>query len=92
MIELTYPDGSQCWRPIHTVRAIYFKDTTMVARVEDDQTGELKTFEIKSWKVVDRGSNSKNKRFFEGLRSDVLELEEMLNGLRDDLSKVKSSQ
>ena len=87
MIEFTYPDGSRCWRPIHTVRAIYFKDTTMVARVEDDLSGELKTFEIKSWRVADRGSGLKSKRYFEGLRSDVHELEEMLNGLQKDLSK-----
>ena len=58
MIEFTYPDDSFCWRPIHTVRAIYFDNTRLVARVEDDQTNKLKEFEIKSWKIVDRGAQN----------------------------------
>lgn len=47
MIKIYYPDGTHCYRPLHTVHAVYTDESgTLVMRAETADRSGLKTFEI----------------------------------------------
>ncbi len=56
MIKYTYPDGTHCYRAIHTVQAVYTdEEGKLVSRaLKADQSG-FYTFEIKSFEVLEAG-------------------------------------
>ncbi len=56
MIRFNYPDGSHCYRALHTVHAVFFDPTgRLTARAETpDRTG-MYEFEITSFELVQSG-------------------------------------
>ena len=56
MIKYIYPDGSHCYRALHTAHAVYRNDDgKLIARAEmADQTG-MYEFEIKGFELLQAG-------------------------------------
>ena len=56
MIKYTYPDGTHCYRALHTVEAVYTDEAgKLVSRARTaDGTGTY-TFEIKGFEVLQPG-------------------------------------
>lgn len=56
MLKYTYPDGSHCYRAIHTAHAVFRNDDgKLIARAETpDQTG-MYEFEIKGFEILEPG-------------------------------------
>lgn len=55
MVRFIYPDDTFCFRPLHTVRAIFFDDSgSLVARVLKAD-GSPYVFEIKEFELIESG-------------------------------------
>ncbi len=56
MIKYIYPDGSHCYRALHTTNAVFRNDEGhLIARAEKaDQTG-MYEFEIKAFELLEPG-------------------------------------
>ena len=56
MLKYIYPDGSHCYRALHTAHAVYrTEDGKLMARAEKaDQTG-MYEFEIKGFEILQPG-------------------------------------
>ncbi len=56
MIKYIYPDGTHCYRALHTVQAIYTNDDgALVSRaLKADQTGYY-AFEIRGFEILQAG-------------------------------------
>lgn len=56
MIKYIYPDGTHCYRALHTVQAVYTNDEgKLVSRaLHPDQSGPY-TFEIKGFEILEAG-------------------------------------
>lgn len=56
MVKFLYPDGSHCYRAIHSVHAVYTADDgKLIARAEKaDRSGDYE-FEIKGFEVLSPG-------------------------------------
>lgn len=54
MLKYIYPDGTHCYRALHTVQAIYTnEDGKLVSRaLKADQSG-FYTFEIKGFEILE---------------------------------------
>lgn len=55
MIMFIYLDGTVCYRPVHTVMAVYFLENRMFARVRAEDEIKTKTFEIAKFSIVPDG-------------------------------------
>ncbi len=52
MIKYIYPDGSHCYRAIHTVHAVFRDDDgKLITRVHKPEGG-FKIFEIKGFEII----------------------------------------
>lgn len=56
MIKYIYPDGSHCYRALHTTHAVWHTDDgKLMARAMRPDNGELYEFEIKGFELVKPG-------------------------------------
>ena len=56
MLKYTYPDGTHCYRAIHTAHAVYTDaDGRLVARAEKPDRSGMYEFEIKCFEVLQPG-------------------------------------
>lgn len=56
MLKYTYPDGSHCYRAIHTAHAVYTNDEgKLVARAEKSDQSGMYEFEIKGFEILQPG-------------------------------------
>ena len=56
MIRFNYPDGSHCYRVLHTVHAIFHDDIgKLIARAEKPDRNGMYEFEIVSFELVPLG-------------------------------------
>lgn len=56
MIKIHYPDGQYCYRPLHTVHAVYrAEDGKLIARTTRSDEPGLKEFEILAFELLDSG-------------------------------------
>ncbi len=57
MIKYIYPDGSHCYRALHTTHAVYRNDEgKLIARAERPDRSEMYEFEIKGFELVQPGT------------------------------------
>ena len=56
MIKYYYPDGSYCFRALHTTHAVYqSNDGKLIARTMRPDSSELYEFEITGFELVEAG-------------------------------------
>ncbi len=55
MIKYIYPDGTHCYRALHTVQAIYRDEEDRLVSRALTPEGNLKVFEIKGFEVLKAG-------------------------------------
>lgn len=56
MIKYYYPDGSHCYRALHTTRAVYTaEDGKLMARTTRPDESELYEFEITGFELLEPG-------------------------------------
>ena len=56
MLKFIYPDGSHCYRAIHTAHAVYTNDEgKLVARAEKPDQSGMYEFEISGFEVLQAG-------------------------------------
>lgn len=56
MIKYLYPDGSHCYRALHTAHAVYTaQDGRLIARAMRPDDSELYEFEITGFELVETG-------------------------------------
>lgn len=56
MLKFIYPDGSHCYRAIHTAHAVYTNDQgKLVARAETPDRSGMYEFEIKGFEILQPG-------------------------------------
>lgn len=56
MIKYYYPDGTHCYRALHTTHAIYINDDgTLIARAERPDRNGMYEFEITGFELVKSG-------------------------------------
>jgi hypothetical protein len=57
MLKYTYPDGSHCYRTIHTAHAVYTNsEGKLVARAEESDQSGMYEFEIKGFEIFQPGT------------------------------------
>jgi len=57
MLKYTYPDGSHCYRAIHTAHAVYTNDEgKLIARAEKSDQSGMYEFEIKGFEILEAGT------------------------------------
>ena len=52
MIKYTYPDGTHCYRAIHTVHAVFRDDEGKLVTRVYKPGGGFKIFEIKGFEII----------------------------------------
>ena len=56
MIKYYYPDGSHCYRALHTTHAVYTsEDGKLIARTMRPDNSELYEFEILGFELLETG-------------------------------------
>ena len=56
MIKYIYPDGTHCYRALHTVHAVYTNDAgKLVSRAEKGDQSGMYEFEIAGFEVLQPG-------------------------------------
>lgn len=56
MIKYTYPDGTHCYRALHTAHAVFRNDAgQLIARAEKADGSGLYEFEIKCFELLQPG-------------------------------------
>jgi len=56
MIKYIYPDGSHCYRALHTTHAVFHnEDGKLIARAMRPDNSELYEFEIKGFEILQPG-------------------------------------
>lgn len=56
MIKYIYPDGSHCYRALHTAHAVYTNEEgKLIARAERPDRSELYEFEITAFELLAPG-------------------------------------
>lgn len=56
MIKYYYPDGTHCYRALHTAHAVYTNDTgKLIARAEKPDRSEMYEFGITGFELVPTG-------------------------------------
>lgn len=56
MLKYIYPDGTHCYRAIHTTHAVYTNDDgKLIARAEKSDQSGMYEFEIKGFEVLQPG-------------------------------------
>ncbi len=56
MIKYIYPDGTHCYRPLHTVEAVYTdEEGKLVSRAQAADKSGPYTFEIKGFEILEAG-------------------------------------
>jgi len=56
MLKYIYPDGTHCYRAIHTVHAIYRdEDGKLIARAEKADQSGMYEFEISGFEILEPG-------------------------------------
>ncbi|MBZ0163934.1 MAG: hypothetical protein K8H74_14630 [Notoacmeibacter sp.] len=56
MIKFIYPDGSYCYRALHTVHAVFRNDEgKLIARAERADLSGMYEFEIAGFELLDQG-------------------------------------
>ena len=56
MIKYYYPDGSHCYRALHTVHAVFTNDDgQLIARAMKPDNSALYEFEITGFELVEEG-------------------------------------
>lgn len=56
MIKYIYPDGSHCYRALHTTHAVYRNDDgKLIARAEKPNRNGFYEFEIKGFEMLQPG-------------------------------------
>jgi len=56
MIKYIYPDGTHCYRPLHTVEAVYTNDEgKLVSRAQAADKSGPYTFEIQGFEILEAG-------------------------------------
>ena len=56
MIKFNYPDGSHCYRALHSVQAVYTReDGKLVARTLKPDSTSMYEFEIVSFELLTNG-------------------------------------
>jgi len=59
MIKYVYPDGSHCYRALHTTHAVFRNDDGVLIARAERADGSLYEFEIASFELLEPGvSNS----------------------------------
>ncbi len=57
MIKFNYPEGTHCYRAIHTVHAVYYDNQgKLVARAEKPDRSAMYEFEIESFETLKPGT------------------------------------
>ena len=57
MIKFIYPDGTHCYRALHTVHAIFRNDSgQLIARAEKADQSGMYEFEIKAFETLAPGT------------------------------------
>ena len=55
MIKYIYPDGSYCYRALHTTHAVFRNDEGQLIARAEKANGELYEFEIKGFELLETG-------------------------------------
>lgn len=56
MLKYYYPDGTHCYRAIHTAHAVFTnEDGKLIARAERPDQSEMYEFEITGFEVLEAG-------------------------------------
>ncbi|GGX41656.1 hypothetical protein GCM10007385_06520 [Tateyamaria omphalii] len=56
MIKYYYPDGTHCYRALHTAHAVYTNDAgKLIARAEKPDRSDMYEFEITGFELVPTG-------------------------------------
>ena len=55
MIKYIYPDGSYCYRALHTTHAVFRNDEGQLIARAAKADGELYEFEIKGFELLESG-------------------------------------
>ena len=56
MLKFIYPDGSHCYRAIHTAHAVFTNDDgKLIARAEKADGAGMYEFEIKAFEILQPG-------------------------------------
>ena len=56
MIKFIYPDGSHCYRALHTVHAVFRSDAgQLIARAEKSDQSGMYEFEISGFEMLQPG-------------------------------------
>jgi hypothetical protein len=56
MLKFIYPDGSHCYRALHTAHAVYRDaDGKLIARAEKADRSGMYEFEIKAFEILQPG-------------------------------------
>lgn len=56
MLKYYYPDGSHCYRALHTTHAIFYnEDGVLTARAERPDRNGMYEFEITGFEIVESG-------------------------------------
>ncbi|MEM8748980.1 MAG: hypothetical protein AAGF28_01670 [Pseudomonadota bacterium] len=56
MIKYYYPDGTHCYRALHTTHAVYYNDEgKLIARAEKPDRSDMYEFEITAFELVPTG-------------------------------------
>lgn len=56
MLKFIYPDGSHCYRALHTVHAVFRNDDDkLIARAEKADRSGMYEFEIKAFEILQHG-------------------------------------
>lgn len=57
MVKFNYPDGTHCYRAMHTVHAVFTNTNgVLVARAEKPDRSDMYEFEITSFEVLQSGT------------------------------------
>ena len=56
MLKFIYPDGSHCYRAIHSVHAVFRNDDgKLIARAEKPDRSDMYEFEINGFEILEPG-------------------------------------
>ncbi len=55
MIKYIYPDGSHCYRALHTTHAVFRNDEAKLIARAEKADGSLYEFEIKGFELLEAG-------------------------------------
>ena len=55
MIKYIYPDGTYCFRALHTTHAVFRNDEGLLIARAQKATGEMYEFEIKGFELLETG-------------------------------------